>query len=109
VTLVEALYGFDSGHSKKAIADNRKNAEELKNDKGFVFEVHVYISYVGFLLNLLYGVRYFQIRTASERVYTITPLFKRLLTRCGSKINGMKESSIPISLIQFRFLPLPLS
>jgi hypothetical protein len=38
--LVEALYGFDSGRSKKAIAENRRIAEELKNDKGFVFSVY---------------------------------------------------------------------
>jgi hypothetical protein len=42
-SLVEALYGFDSGHSKKAIGVNRKKAEELKSDKGFVFEVSLYI------------------------------------------------------------------
>ena len=38
-SLVEGLYGFDSGRSKKAIAKNRKKAEELKSNKGFVFEV----------------------------------------------------------------------
>jgi hypothetical protein len=36
---VEALYGFDSGRSKQAIAKNRKIAEELKDNKGFVFKV----------------------------------------------------------------------
>jgi hypothetical protein len=38
-SLVEALYGFDGGQGKKAIAENRKKVEELKSDKGFVFEV----------------------------------------------------------------------
>jgi hypothetical protein len=44
-SLVEALYAFDSGRSKKAVAENRKKVEELKSDKGFVFEVCV-LSYV---------------------------------------------------------------
>lgn len=42
-SLVEALYGFDSERTKKAIAENRKKAEELKSDKGFVFEVRVFL------------------------------------------------------------------
>jgi Domain of unknown function (DUF6532) len=41
-SLVEALYGFDSGRSKKTMAENRKKAEELKTDKGFLFEVRVF-------------------------------------------------------------------
>ena len=36
---VETMYGFESGHSKKAIAANRKLAEELKREKGFIYEV----------------------------------------------------------------------
>jgi hypothetical protein len=44
-SLVEALYGFDSGRSKKARAENRKKAEELKSDKGFLFEVRDVISF----------------------------------------------------------------
>jgi hypothetical protein len=40
-SLVEALYGFDSGRSKRAIAENRKIAEALKEDKGFVYGVIV--------------------------------------------------------------------
>jgi hypothetical protein len=39
VSLVEALYGFDSGRSKRAIAENRRIVEVLKEDKGFVFAV----------------------------------------------------------------------
>ena len=45
-SLVEALYGFDSTRSKKAIAENRKKVEELKSDKGFVFEVCFLIIYL---------------------------------------------------------------
>ena len=37
--LVEAIYHFDSGWSKQAIAENWRIAEELKDNKGFVFEV----------------------------------------------------------------------
>ena len=52
ISLVKALYGFDSGHSKKVIAKNHKKAEELKSDKGFVFKVslcfHI-IFFFGFL------------------------------------------------------------
>ena len=36
---VETMYGFESGRSKKAIAANRKLAEELKREKGFIYEV----------------------------------------------------------------------
>ena len=49
-SLVEALYGFDSGHSKKVIAKNRKKAEELKNDKGFVFKVSLYFHIIFFFV-----------------------------------------------------------
>ena len=42
---MEALYGFDSGRSKRAIADNRKLAEDLKEDKGFVFAV-IFLFYI---------------------------------------------------------------
>jgi hypothetical protein len=38
-SLVEALYGFDSGQGKRVIAGNRKKAEELKESKGFVYSV----------------------------------------------------------------------
>ena len=51
-SLVEALYGFDSGRSKKAILENRKKAEELKSDKGFVFEVS-FIIIIYFSFNLI--------------------------------------------------------
>lgn len=44
-SLVEALYGFDSGRGKKVIAKNRKIAEDLKSDKGFVFEVCDFLLY----------------------------------------------------------------
>ena len=37
--LVEALYRFDSGQSKRAIAENRRIAKELKDNKAFVFAV----------------------------------------------------------------------
>ena len=40
MSLVEALYGFDNGRSKRAIAENHKIAD-LKDKKGFVFEVLV--------------------------------------------------------------------
>ena len=42
-TLVEALYSFDNGRNRKAIAENGKKAEELKSNQGFVFEVSVFL------------------------------------------------------------------
>ena len=36
---VETMYGFKSSLSKKAIAANQKLAEELKQEKGFIYEV----------------------------------------------------------------------
>ena len=77
--LVETLYGFDSRQTKKAIAKTHRKAEELKSEKGFVFEVCVLILFV-FLLNLIYRVRYLQIQMASKKEYTNIQLFKRLLT-----------------------------
>ena len=67
---MEALYGFDSGRSKHAIAENRKIAEGLKEDKGFVYEVRFSL----FVLNdIIYSVfRFFLTTMASERVYTTT-------------------------------------
>lgn len=41
---VETMYGFESGRSKKAIAANRKLAEELKREKGFIYEVSLFCS-----------------------------------------------------------------
>jgi len=38
------MYGFESGHSKKAIAANRKLAEELKREKGFIYKVSLFYS-----------------------------------------------------------------
>ena len=77
--LIETLYGFDSGRTKKAIAKTHRKAEELKSEKGFVFEVCVLILFV-FLLNLIYRVRYLQIQMASKKEYTNIQLFKRPLT-----------------------------
>ncbi|GLB43864.1 hypothetical protein LshimejAT787_1500480 [Lyophyllum shimeji] len=37
--LVEAMYNFDSGHSKKAINMNRTRAEDLKEGKGFIYKM----------------------------------------------------------------------
>ena len=37
--LVEVIYHFDSGQSKQVIAENQRIAEELKDNKVFVFEV----------------------------------------------------------------------
>lgn len=37
--IVEALYSFDNGRSKRAITENQKIAEGLKEDKGFVYKV----------------------------------------------------------------------
>ena len=47
-SLVEALYGFNSGWSRRAIAENRRIAEELKADKGFVFAVYFSESFFSF-------------------------------------------------------------
>ncbi|KAF8883573.1 hypothetical protein BD779DRAFT_1472470 [Infundibulicybe gibba] len=38
VLLVAAIYGFNSGQSKKVITANRNLAESLKQEKGFVFK-----------------------------------------------------------------------
>ena len=37
--LVEVIYHSDSGWSKQVIVENKRIAEELKDNKGFVFEV----------------------------------------------------------------------
>ena len=39
--LVEGLFGFDSGHGRKAIVANRKWAEELKRERGFIYKVTI--------------------------------------------------------------------
>jgi len=43
-SFVETMYGFESGRSKKAIAANRTLAEELKREKGFIYEVSLFYS-----------------------------------------------------------------
>ena len=50
---MEALYSFDSGRSKRAIAENRWKAEELKEDKGFVFAVRYLYSVFLFITILI--------------------------------------------------------
>lgn len=75
---MEALYGFDSGRSKRAIAENRRIAEELKDNKGFVFAVFLFSFFLLFQddnLNLVF--RFFPTTRASARAYTITRLYKR--------------------------------
>ena len=47
-SLVEALNGFDSGWSRRAIAENQRIAEELKANKGFVFVVYFSESFFSF-------------------------------------------------------------
>ena len=44
------MYGFESGHSKKAIAANWKPAEELKREKGFIYKVSLLIHLIPNLL-----------------------------------------------------------
>ena len=46
--LVEGLFGFDSGHGRKAVAANRTLAEELKRDRGFIYKVRYFfnLSYI---------------------------------------------------------------
>ena len=76
-SLVEALYGFDSGRSKRAITENRKIAESLKENKGFVYEV---LSYSLHLFNdvIVNSVsRTFLTRTASGKEYTTTQSSRR--------------------------------
>ena len=43
-SFVETIYGFESGHSKKAIAANWRLAEELKREKGFIYSVSLFYS-----------------------------------------------------------------
>ena len=43
-SFVETMYGFESGCSKKAIAANRRLAEELKHEKGFIYSVSLLYS-----------------------------------------------------------------
>ena len=38
------MYGFKSGHSKKAISANQRLAEELKREKGFIYSVRLFYS-----------------------------------------------------------------
>ena len=70
-SLVEALYEFDSGRSKHAITENRKIAEGLNEDKGFVYEV-IKLSMSG--NDIINSVsRCFLAKMVSEKGYTTTP------------------------------------
>jgi hypothetical protein len=51
--LVEGLFGFDSGHGRKSIAANRKLAEELKRERGFIYKVSLFFPH--FKLSILYN------------------------------------------------------
>ena len=46
--LVEGMYGFNSGHGPKAMVANRKLAEELKREKGFIYTVCFHSFYKSF-------------------------------------------------------------
>jgi hypothetical protein len=41
--LVEGFFGFESGLNRKIIAKNRELAENLKEEKGFVYKVVVFL------------------------------------------------------------------
>ena len=41
--LVEGYFGFESGLNRKIIAKNRETAENLKEGKGFVYKVIIFI------------------------------------------------------------------
>ena len=69
---MEALYGFDSGRSKRAITQNRKIAEGLKEDKGFVYEViKLLLSASGNDVFISVS-SCFQVKMGSEKGFTIT-------------------------------------
>ena len=51
-SLVEALYGFDSRRSKRAIAESRKKAEELKV---LSLQYVIYVLFYYFNTNLFTG------------------------------------------------------
>lgn len=48
--LVEGLFGFDSGHGRKSIVANRRWAEELKHERGFIYQVSFSFSFINFKL-----------------------------------------------------------
>ena len=67
---MEALYGFDSGRSKRAIVENRKMAEALKDNKGFVYEVSFSLFLLNDIINSVF--RCFPMTMAGEKEYTTT-------------------------------------
>jgi hypothetical protein len=47
--LVEGVFGFDSGHGRKSIVANRKWAEELKRERGFIYKVSISFPFINSL------------------------------------------------------------
>lgn len=41
--LVEGFFGFESGLNRKIIAKNRETAENLKDGKGFIYKVDLFL------------------------------------------------------------------
>jgi Domain of unknown function (DUF6532) len=103
---VETMYGFESGRSKKAIAANRKLAEELKQEKGFIYEVSLLFIYFG--VSYLNFARFYLVETVFERGCITTPSSRRPSTQCGFKINVTKVfvSRKCLNLSQFKLLLL---
>jgi hypothetical protein len=64
---VEALFSFDSGRSKRAIAENRKIAEGLKEDKGFVYEVCLSLFLLKLIINSVFRCSQIKMRIISIR------------------------------------------
>ena len=62
--LVEGLFGFDSSHGRKAIIANRKWAEELKCERGFI--------YISFIIMFYFIVTLFRRFTVAHKT---VPMF----------------------------------
>ena len=108
--LVEGLFGFDSGHGHKAIIANRKWAEELKRERGFIYRVS--ISFL-FIIMFYFIVTIFRRFTSIQRQRswnvkgcTNIQSFRRPSMLCGSKTSGMKVFSTEICSNQFQSLQL---
>ena len=107
--LVEGLFGFDSSHGRKAIVANRKWAEELKHEKGFIYKVlSLSFSFIDrFYLTVTIFRPFPSIwrqRTRNARGCTNIQSFRKPLTLCGSRTSGMKVFGIWICSNLFQLL-----
>ena len=91
--LVEAMFGFSSGNSKKILKQNRALAEDLKDGYNFAYEV--FILHITILHHANIFFRFGPHPRPNVKAFIVHLSSRRLSMSCGSRTRWTKVSSTP--------------